>query len=46
MRQFGLAALLAASALLPRLYAPPPLITGDVPVADRGQFELYTGFRY
>ena len=46
MRRFALAALLAASALLPRLYAPPPLITGDVPVADRGHFELYAGFRY
>lgn len=46
MRRAGLAALIAASALLPRLYAPPPLITGDVPVADRGHLELYTGFRY
>ena len=46
MRRFGLAAFVAASALLPRLYAPPPLITGDVPVADQGHFELYTGFRY
>lgn len=26
--------------------APPPLVTGDVPTADRGMFELYTGFRY
>lgn len=46
MRRSGLAALMAAFALLPRLYAPPPLITGDVPVADRGHFELYAGFRY
>lgn len=46
MRQSGLAALVAAFVLLPRLYAPPPLITGDVPVADRGHFELFTGFRY
>jgi hypothetical protein len=36
----------AACALLPRLFAPPPLITGDVPTADRGRFELYTGLRY
>ena len=46
MRRSGFAALVAASALLPRLYAPPPLITGDVPVADQGHFELFTGFRY
>lgn len=46
MRRSGLAAFVAACALLPRLYAPPPLITGDVPVADRGHFELYAGFRY
>lgn len=37
---------LAGAVLLPRLYAPPPLITGDVPTADRRCFELYTGFRY
>lgn len=37
---------LFASLALPRLFAPPPLITGDVPVADRGGFELYTGVRY
>ena len=46
MKRSGLAAVFAASALLPRLYAPPPLITGDVPTADKGNFELYTGFRY
>jgi len=28
------------------LYAPPPLVTGDVPTADRERFELYTGVRY
>ena len=41
-------ALLAAGAcaLLPQLYAPPPLITGDVPTADKGHFELYAGARY
>jgi hypothetical protein len=46
MKRSGSVALLAVSLLLPRLYAPPPLITGDVPTADRGHFELYTGFRY
>jgi hypothetical protein len=29
-----------------RLYAPPPLVTGDVPTADFQRFELYTGMRY
>jgi hypothetical protein len=29
-----------------RLYAPPPLVTGDVPTADKGHFELYAGLRY
>jgi hypothetical protein len=33
-------------AFAPRCFAPPPLITGDVPTADKGRFELYTGFRY
>jgi hypothetical protein len=46
MKRRGPAAVLAVSLLLPRLYAPPPLITGDVPTADRGRFELYSGFRY
>jgi hypothetical protein len=26
--------------------APPPLVTGDVPTADKGIFELYAGTRY
>lgn len=26
--------------------APPPLVTGDVPTAEKGLFELYSGFRY
>jgi hypothetical protein len=29
-----------------RLFAPPPMITGDVPTADKGRFELYAGMRY
>src|SRR5688572_247879 len=27
-------------------FAPPPLVTGDVPTADYQRFELYTGVRY
>ena len=37
-------ALLAIGA--PRLYAPPPLVTGDVPTADKQSFEWYLGGRY
>src|SRR4029434_1899956 len=33
-------------AIAPRLYAPPPMVTGDVPTADKGRFELYAGARY
>jgi hypothetical protein len=33
-------------ALTPLCYAPPPLITGDVPTADKGRFEWYMGARY
>jgi hypothetical protein len=44
--RLGLALLGSISAALPPLYATPPIITGDVPVADTGAFELYTGFRY
>jgi hypothetical protein len=36
--------LLVASAR--HLYAPPPLVTGDVPTADKLRFELYSGFHY
>lgn len=46
MKRLCVAAVLGIAACLPRLYAPPPLITGDVPTADAGHFELYTGFRY
>jgi hypothetical protein len=35
-----------AASALPSLFAPPPLVTGDVPTADKSHFELYTGFRY
>lgn len=38
---------LALLALVPfPAFAPPPLITGDVPTADHQRFELYTGIRY
>ena len=37
-----LVVMLSAASLL----APPPMITGDVPTADKGRFELYTGLRY
>lgn len=29
-----------------RVFAPPPLVTGDVPTADYHRFELYTGVQY
>ncbi len=30
----------------PRCFAPPPLVTGDVPTADKQTFEWYVGARY
>jgi hypothetical protein len=33
-------------ALAPRCFAPPPLVTGDVPTADKKTFEWYLGGRY
>jgi hypothetical protein len=42
-------ALLTGAMLLvfaPRCFAPPPLVTGDVPTADKGSFEWYLGARY
>jgi len=30
----------------PRCFAPPPLVTGDVPTADKQTFEWYVGGRY
>src|SRR6185436_3328187 len=32
--------------LVPRCFAPPPLVTGDVPTADKKTFEWYVGGRY
>lgn len=43
-RKLGVAALAFAMAL-PCL-APPPLVTGDVPTADKGSFEWYVGALY
>ena len=37
---------LVLSATITKTPAPPPLVTGDVPTADKGMFELYSGFRY
>ena len=44
MNQVVAASLLLASAT--NLLAPPPMITGDVPTANKGCFELYAGLRY
>src|SRR5262245_60203853 len=42
--------LVAAAALIltftPRCFAPPPLVTGGVPTADKERFDLYIGGRY
>ncbi|HEU0008488.1 MAG TPA: transporter [Verrucomicrobiae bacterium] len=40
---FAFALLLAPA---PRCFAPPPLVTGDVPTADKQTFEWYVGGRY
>ncbi len=40
----GVLALLLASTL--QSFAPPPLVTGDVPTADQGTFEWYVGGLY
>ncbi len=33
-------------AVAPQCFAPPPLVTGDVPTADKGTFEWYVGGQY
>ena len=33
-------------AVAPRCFAPPPLVTGDVPTADKGRYQWYTGMRF
>lgn len=42
-RRIGPALFLLSTA---QLFAPPPMVTGDVPTADHQRFELYTGIRY
>jgi hypothetical protein len=42
----SLLALALFAALAARCYAPPPLVTGDVPTADKHGFEWYVGGRY
>jgi len=41
-----LATLLVVIGVAPHCFAPPPLVTGDVPTADKGLFEWYVGGRY
>lgn len=43
-RWLSVLALVCLTAL--RCYAPPPLVTGDVPTADKQSFEWYVGARY
>ena len=43
-RKLACTALLLAGALT--CFAPPPLVTGDVPTADKGTFEWYVGGLY
>src|SRR5688572_9409175 len=45
-RYRALTVLTALLFLVHRTPAPPPLVTGDVPTAEKGMFELYSGFRY
>lgn len=46
MNRHCLAGAVIFLALAPRCFAPPPLVTGDVPTADKGRFEWYAGARY
>jgi Putative MetA-pathway of phenol degradation len=46
MKQRCLVCAVVLFALTPRCFAPPPLVTGDVPTADKGRFEWYLGARY
>jgi len=46
MKRRSLLALVAVLASAPRCLAPPPLVTGDVPTADKARFEWYVGGRY
>ena len=44
--RFALLALGCVMAVAPRCFAVPPLVSGDVPTADKETFELYSGMRY
>ena len=46
MRRHLFASAIGVLALIPLCHAPPPLVTGDVPTADKGRFEWYAGVRY
>ena len=46
MRKSLLFCALVTLSIEARLYAVPPLVSGDVPTADKGTFELYSGMRY
>jgi hypothetical protein len=46
MKRYFLACLVALLAIVRLCYAPPPLVTGDVPTADKERFEWYVGGRY
>ena len=41
-----IAGIFLASLVAPRCFAPPPLVSGDVPVAGKGRFEWYLGGLY
>ena len=44
--RLSLLTLAGVLAVVPQCFAPPPLVTGDVPTADKGTFEWYVGGRY
>lgn len=46
LRQFGILLVAAWLAVGSRCFAPPPLVTGDVPTAPKESFEWYLGTRY
>jgi len=46
MTTSSLGVMAALLAFAPRCFAPPPLVTGDVPTAKKQSFEWYVGARY
>ena len=46
MKNYSLVCALVALAGAARLYAVPPLVSGDVPTAEKEEFELYLGVQY